>query len=262
MAPKKVDLYIFHINRKEGDPLLLHPFEGPDQLVAALEGSEIHGRYGQEPRVETLTLLKNELYRMVETGVQRWISDKRFTPRFLISAGVFVFAYFFLSYVIRDPVPLIDELAISLAASVVTYFLLGRRDLRSDVAAKKRVSLRGAVDQVVFNESAFAKMIEETLQERESGTLEDLVGSLLSPGDRAVLDGEDHDEARCFVETIEARFGLRSTRREERLFKRYLQGEKPDLEGIKRWAQSRKIDVALYAVYRKLKRTVAADPRH
>ena len=145
---------------------------------------------------------------------------------------------------------------------VLRDFLLGRRDLRSDVAAKKRVSLRGAVDQVVFNESQFAKMIEETLQERESVTLEDLVGSLMSPGDRAELDEGAREEARCFVETIEARFGLRSTRREERLFRRYLQGEKPDLEGIKRWAQSRKIDVALYAVYRKLKRTVATGPHH
>ena len=159
-------------------------------------------------------------------------------------------------------VPVIDELAISLAISVVTYFLLGRRDLRSEVAAKKRVALRSAVDQVVFNESEFAKMVEETLQERESVTLEDLVGSIMTPDDRAVLDGRAREEARCFVQTIEARFGLRSSRREERLFKRYLEGEKPDLEGIARWAQSRKIDVALYAVYRKLKRTVATGPNH
>jgi hypothetical protein len=160
--------------------------------------------------------------------------------------------------VIRDPVPVIDEIAISLGVSVASFFLIGRRDMRSDMAAKKRVALRAAVDRVVFNESRFARLVEDNLKERESLTLEDLAQGMMSPSDRADLEEDAREEARSFIDTVESRFGLRSTRREERLFRKYLQGEKPDVEGIKRWTQSRKIDVALYSVYRRLKRTVAS----
>jgi hypothetical protein len=117
------------------------------------------------------------------------------------------------------------------------------------------------VDRIVFNESRFVRLVEESLKERESLTLEDLAQGMMSPSDRADLDDETREEARGFVRTVEARFGLRSTKREERMFMRYLAGEKPDLEGITRWAQSRKIDVALYSVYRRLKRTVTTSPR-
>ena len=51
--------YIFHLFRKEGISLILHPFSTPEKLVQCLENDEIKGRYGAEPRVEALTMLKN-----------------------------------------------------------------------------------------------------------------------------------------------------------------------------------------------------------
>lgn len=251
--------YIFHLFRKDGEPLILHPFPTAGALVSALENREISGRYASEPRVEALTVLRNELYRMVETGVQRWVSDKRFVPRFLMSSGLFLLAYFFLSFVIRDPIPVIDEIAFSLAAAVGAYVLIGRRDIRSDLAARKRVSLRAAVDRIVFTESRFAATVEASLQETESGTLRELVEKIVSPSDRTELKEEDRAEAAAFVRMVEERYKLRGGRKDERLFRRYLARERgADPDWIRRWAQTRKIDVPLYAVYRRLKRTVTA----
>ena len=88
--PDKGRIYLFHILRKDGTSLFLNPFGGPDKFVNGLERNEVEGRYGMEPRVEALTMFRNELYRQIEIGVKNWLSDARFVPKFLISAAIFV----------------------------------------------------------------------------------------------------------------------------------------------------------------------------
>ena len=86
----KKRIIIDHIFGKDGSSLFLHPFSEEDKTTDLLEHADIEGKYGQEPRVESLVLLRNELYRVIESQVKRWISEQRFIPRFLISAGVFL----------------------------------------------------------------------------------------------------------------------------------------------------------------------------
>jgi len=76
---------------------------------------------------------------MVEIGVQRWVSEMRFTPKFLLSAGAFLVLYFFMSFVVRDPIPVIDEIAVSLGGAIAVYIIMGRRDMRSDMAGAATV---------------------------------------------------------------------------------------------------------------------------
>ena len=66
----KPRITIFHLYRSDGTALFLHPFTNMNKVMEVLEGYELVGKYGQEPRVESLTLFRNDLYRMVEGAVK------------------------------------------------------------------------------------------------------------------------------------------------------------------------------------------------
>ena len=173
--------YIFHIHRKDGSSLLLHPLSPPAKVVETLEKGPLEGRYGREPQVEVLTGLRDELYRQVELGVRHWLADLRFIPKFLIASGAFVAAYLFFSIVVRDPLPVIDEVVLGLAAAVASFVLLGRRDLASQRATKKRLDLRQVVDRIAFRESEFVKTVEEALHSAEGESVEQVVRRIVEP---------------------------------------------------------------------------------
>jgi hypothetical protein len=250
-------LHIFHIYRKDGTPLFLHPFLDRQKVMDRLEKYELLGLYGREPRVESLTMFRNELYRIIEDEVRGWVSEARFIPRFLMSAGIFVVAYFFLSFVVRDPLPLVDELAVSLGAGIVGYLLLGRRYMRSEGALKKRIALREKVDGVRFVESEFVAEIERALHDTEATSTEGLIRAI-EAGEVPALSDPESDEAKEFLQYLETKFGSGEYRRQEK--KLLEKGRSKDLEGVKRWVQLRKVDFPLFALYVNLKRQQARKP--
>ena len=158
---------IFHVSRRDGTALFLHPFVKKGTMMDLANSVELIGRYGMEPRVESLTMLRNELYRRIESDVRDWINERRFVPRFLIAAGAFLVVYLFLAAVIRDPLPVLDETLVGLAAGAVTFVLVGRRFEQSKVASQRRVSLRTKVDAVVFSEEPGVHAVEELLHQLE-----------------------------------------------------------------------------------------------
>ncbi len=248
--------YIFHIHRKDGSSLLLHPLTPAAKVVETLEKTPLEGRYGREPRVEVLTGLRDELYRQVELGVRHWLADQRFVPKFLIAAGAFVAAYLFFSIVVRDPLPVIDEVVLGLAAAVGSFMFLGRRDLASPRAAKKRLDLRQQVDRIAFRESEFVKKVEEALHSAEGQSVEQVVRRIVEPlgqGPEAIPEAQEsaRGEAAQFVRLLEQRFNFRKLEREEPGFRR-LAGRR----GASRLLSVSKVDFPLYAVYKSCKRTV------
>jgi hypothetical protein len=251
----KDSTFIFHIFRKDGTSLFLHPFRNPDKVVAQLEKERIEGRYGSEPRVEALTMFRNELYRQIESGVRSWVSDLRFIPKFLITAGVFVVVYFFMSFVIRDPLPVIDELAIAFGLAVAAFFLLGRRDLNSRQATEKRLALRVIVDKITFRESQFVRQVEEALHRHEADSLEEVIKQIVEPA-QAELGGVVREEAAQFVQLLENRFNFHKLQREERNLRRILQSRSG--REISRLLESKKYDFPLYAVYKSFKKSVTS----
>jgi len=250
---QKTKIYIFHIFRSDGQSLFLHPLNNPDKLIAQLENAEVIGRYGREPRVEALTLFRNELYREIETGVKRWLADIRFIPKFLISAVVFIIAYFFLSFVIRDPIPLIDEIAISLGVSVVLYYLLGRKDISSEKATKKRLVLRSAVDKITFRQSPFVKQVEEILHQNESSSISEVIRQILEPIEQELSESQK-EEADHIIQLLEGKFNFKRIKRKERQFQRYLKGSGDKSQHIHKLGKAIKLDFPLYAVYKRLKK--------
>jgi hypothetical protein len=255
-SKEKDTITIFHIYRNDGTPLFLHPFEEGEKLFKLIDKSNIQGKYGNEPRIESLTMFRNKLYRMVETGVREWISEVRFIPRFLISAAVFLVAYMFFSFVIRDPIPVIDEIALSFGASLLSYIFLGKRYLNSEEAAKKRISMRSVIDRIEFTESGFIQKIEEELHKRESESMDDLVDSLIHAG-REDLTPENKKEALELFKYLEKLFSRKDFKRKESMLAK--SGDAHSIEkqkaGLKSWAQTKNADLPLFSLYVKLKKT-------
>ena len=248
-------MHIFHLYRKDGTTVFLHPFRKVDRLYALLEKSEIKGHYGSEPRVESLTLFRNELYRLVEQEVKGWVTDSRFLPRFLISSAVFLVAFLFFSFVMLTPIPVLDELAISLGLSILTYIVLGKKDMKSEGALKRRIALRTKVDAIVFTENEFVKLVEAELIAREGQKADQLVRELID-SDRDLIVADHEPEAEQMVEYLDATFHSHSFKKTEKRLKRM---EREDTEYrhaiMRKWLESRKIDVPLLSLYMDLKRT-------
>jgi len=251
--------YIFHIHRKDGSSLFLHPLSVPSKVVETLEKGPLEGRYGLEPPVEALSGFRNELYRQVEAGVRHWLNDLRFIPKFLIASGVFVVTYVFFSAVVRDPIPVIDEVVLGLAAAVISFVFLGRRDLASRRGTKKRLDLRMVVDRIAFHESQFVRHVEGALHSVEGESAEQVIRRIVQPVQQEMesdLSSSERAagmaEAAQFVRLLEQRFNFRKLRREERAIRRLARRH-----AASRILEARHYDFPLYAVYKSFKQTVS-----
>jgi hypothetical protein len=246
---------IFHVYRKDGTSMFLHPFTERDTIFKILDKHDVHGYYGSEPRVESLTLFRNELYRLIETEVKNWVAEIRFIPRFLLSAGIFLLTYLALSFIVRDPLPVLDELAIAIAVSVVSYVLLGRKDLRSDLALKKRIALRAKVDNIRFEETEFIKKIERNLHAWEEESPEAVIQDSLLEGLDGSIASDEENLAHELLSYLEHKFrGSEFKKHEKRIVKVQQRGEsKKELSSVKKWAENKKVDLPLFALYLKLK---------
>ncbi len=251
-------VHIIHVYRRDGSPLFLHPFGGKRRIVDILEGREVDGLYGREPRVESLTMFRNELYRIIERDVKEWISEIRFLPRFLIASAVFVLAYLFFALVVRDPLPVIDEIGLALGGAIVTYLFVGKRDLRSGAASKRRTGLRTKVDNIVFEESELAGDFETLLAKTEEAGVDELISSLSDPstaGGLAGYYGQDNDALRQLIAYLTDYFtGKEYRKQERRLLKSGTSIGEKERTALKRWVSSKDVDLPLFAVYLSIKR--------
>ncbi|MFP4373411.1 MAG: hypothetical protein ACLFPO_03700 [Spirochaetaceae bacterium] len=254
-------LHIFHVARQDGTSLFLHPFLDGQRVMERMESHPLEGLYGREPRVEAITRFRNDLYRLIEDQVRDWIGESRFIPRFLLAAGVFLIAFVVLSVAVRDPLPVLDEIGLSLAAAIAAFILRKRRDLRSDEALSKRMKLRTKVDGIVFGESEFVKRLEAVLHEDERASVEDVLEALAEGGESS-LDTGLSGEAQEALSYLKARFNTRDHRKQE---KRLLAAERGglkdrDRDHLLQWAGNANVDFPLFALYVRLKRECAKRP--
>lgn len=254
---KKDVVTIFHVYRKDGSALFLHPFHDVDRFLEVLQTSEVEGRYGREPRVESFTLFRKDLYRIVDAAVRRWVSQARFIPRFLISAAAFLVTYLFFSFALGDPLPMVEELLIGGAVGFLTYFIMNRIDIRSEAVAKRTRDLRAKIDRIYFQNDPFVMEVESELDRSESESPEQILDCILGRSDIAFsIDNER--EAGQLITYLDRRFDRKDVRHQERLLARAQGGpeQKRTLEGLSRWAESRKIDLRLFALYKQMKKSL------
>ncbi|MFP3960058.1 MAG: hypothetical protein ACLFUX_07800, partial [Spirochaetaceae bacterium] len=248
-------LHIFLIARSDGTSLFLHPFLERQRVMERMEGYPLHGLYGREPRVEAITGLRNELYRLIEEEIRDWIGEARFIPRFLIAAGVFLVVYVGMSLAVRDPVPMVDELGIALGAAVAAFLVRRKREMSSDIALSKRAKLRSKVDGIVFSESDFVKEIEALLHDEE-GASADRIVERLSDRWEVEIDPRHRETAKEFVAYLRKKLNTGNYRRQEKRLVAKDRGamSSRDQQNLRRWAAGKKVDLPLFALYVRLKR--------
>jgi hypothetical protein len=244
---------VFHLYRKDGSALFLHPFHDVDRFIDLLQSAEIEGRYGREPRVESFTLFRNDLHRTVESAVRRWVSQKRFIPRFLISAIAFLLAYLFFSFAVGDPLPRVDEVVIGVLVGFLTYVTMHRLDMRSEMVTKRTRDLQAKIDRIYFQNDPFVLEVESELERSESEPPERVLESILGQSDIS-LNIENEREAMQLIAYLDRRFDRKDIRRQLRAL------SKPrstvNLSSLARWAETKKIDLGLFALYKQMKNSL------
>lgn len=248
MQNKKI-LTIYHIYRKDGSSIFLHPFSQPGFLLKLNDDYKIVGKYGHEPRVESLTMFRNDLYRHIESAVRSWISDLRFIPRFVLSAVVFLLIYLTATVIVRDPIPVIDELALALGGSIALFFFLAKKDQNSEKSSKKRLDLRLIMDKIVFEEDSFIKEVEEVLHYNESIDKSGLIDSILTP-DEGSFGNSNPEDIKQLIPYLDTYFSGKLYR------KKIGSLDKIKKNKLSRWAKDNKIDLSLFVMYKKLKKII------
>ncbi len=234
-----MDSKIFHLQRLQGKPLFLYPQAGGRFLISEGAGeAPWEGLYGREPGMESLTACREHLYAMVEEGVHGWISEERFIPRFLMAAAAF-------TAVIRDSIPLIDELAGSLLAGGAVYGFWGRRQDQSVLAQEYRLRGRNRVNQVEFHHHPGIEVLERYLQELEYHFSEDYARAFRSPPEEL----RDYPElVKGVISSLENHLGRGDLRRHPRRLKKLASPETRDDYRAKTvaWASAKGMDSPLF----------------
>jgi hypothetical protein len=244
---------IFHLYRRDGNAIFLHPFLSPDRCFEILERGEVKGLYGREPRVESLTLLRKRS--LPHGGRQRQLLDRReaFRPRFICSAVVFVVAYLFFGFVVHDPLPFLDDNSSSASVRPSSPTCHPQEEQEVQRRTRKRVELRTKVDRILFEEHPFVKRVEELLNRNAAESPEALLGD-----PRLSMDGfiapDEEDLARQLLSYLEKRFSGKEFRRQEKRLKGLSgKSDAKEVETIVKWAENRQVDLNLFAFYARIK---------
>ena len=135
--------YLFII--KSSPSIILSPFSD-GSLYKDHGGYSLLGRYGTGDMPMDTEALRGELNKAMEAGAREYFGSKGFYVRLVLSALIFIAMYLFTSIVIRDPIPLLDELLLSVVAALLYYFWSERRALRSNAHTDTVLALRKALD--------------------------------------------------------------------------------------------------------------------
>jgi hypothetical protein len=172
------------------NPLMLHPFESGSGLFETSGPVVLSGRYGTGEIPKDTATIRADLYRAMEQGSRRHFLDKGYYPRLFLTVFSFLGVYLFFSLVIRDPIPMIDELILGGLAAAAVFFASERKALSSPKHIESLLSLRRSIDASMFVESRVVDLVESWRDEAlELGPAsfyrEDTAGPGLSPDERA-----------------------------------------------------------------------------
>ena len=91
-------------------------------------------------------------YREIDDSMDTYINDVRYYPRLFASAAVFVVLYFFFTFVVRDPIPIIPEVIGSSIGAGWMWNYMKKHDSKSEVVEKHRLELKQMAGECTFVE--------------------------------------------------------------------------------------------------------------
>ena len=155
--------YVFIVGGES--PLILHPFDGKEVYGNAVQVPELTGRYATGPVPPSIDSIREHLHLAMEKGARRFFLDRGYYPRLALSAGTFIIVYLFLSIVVRDPIPLLDELLLGSLSAAAVYLSGERRALSSRAHLDSVLTLRRELDSMYFTESRVVDLFESWMEE-------------------------------------------------------------------------------------------------
>ena len=153
------------LSRSSRELLCISPFIEPAQVLDWQEGEDLTVLSAATLRQEQRDMLHTTLYREIDRGVDRWVQDTRYLPRLFLGGLVFLLTYFIFSLAVRDPLPMIDELLIAGAATVIAVKVMSSRDRKSPLALKQRLTLKNRVGEAIYTLDEELKCLENHLYE-------------------------------------------------------------------------------------------------
>ncbi|PKL07259.1 MAG: hypothetical protein CVV51_14610 [Spirochaetae bacterium HGW-Spirochaetae-7] len=138
---------------------MLHPFDTGTAFESKDVGDLI-GRYGTGETPQGADAIRTELYKAMEKSARRHFLDKGYYLRVALAATAFVVVYLFFSILVRDPVPLIDELVLASLAAAAVFLVSERKVLSSPQHLESVLRLRRAIDGAYFSESRVVDLVE------------------------------------------------------------------------------------------------------
>jgi hypothetical protein len=158
------------IRRENGTKLFLSPFLDEEEVVG----------WGEQPieiavADEADSGIKEDalylLYTYIDRAVDSWVQELKYIPRLINSALTFLIVYFFFSFVIRDPLPMVDEIILASGAAAAVYLWTAGRNRKSDIARKRRTELKLLADSAEITHESTAGLLEQRLRELDGTDL-------------------------------------------------------------------------------------------
>lgn len=156
--------HVFIIDRRNRSPLVLSPFLARRNMDPGVVETGVEIAVSRVPQGTLLDLCLQNVYRDVDGYVSAWVADKRYIPRMLMSACVFLLVYFVTSVALRDPIPLVDEVLIGVVAAIFAWRAIARRDNSSLQITQTRLRLKQVISTADVVESSFVTAVEEYLE--------------------------------------------------------------------------------------------------
>lgn len=150
------------------------------KMLDALEEEELRICYGSQLSEEDNNSIKTEMKAGIETAVNKWINDSRFVVHLLMAAAVFLVSFYFLSYVVRDPLPLVDEIVLSLFLGGLAMYRLKNQQYQSEKVIHRKLELEQYLGNIAMEKMEYLTQLElylEKLADMESLELKKLLES-------------------------------------------------------------------------------------
>lgn len=169
-------VYLYYL--KSLNPLLLNPYY-KNKEIGDIESEEPVTIYSANTLTQDdVEFLEKRSFLDIDKSVNLWIQEKRYYPRLFASAFAFFIMYFFLSLVIRDPIPIADEMLGSAAFAIFTWVYFARRDVKSSIVNKKKIEIKRKINEATYTDLPVLNVLENYLYELQSRDNLDIADSL------------------------------------------------------------------------------------
>ena len=185
----------YYLRNKNGN-LILSPFQDPANAPLWEMEEKVQWIGSGDATSENMEELDKLAYDQIDRGIKSEREEANYYPRLFISAGVFIAVYFILSFAIRDPIPVLDELLFASLATFATWTHLKKRNNQGELALKKTLELKARLNEATFDISPEMGKIEAYLEKLSTIKYLDLADMIIKchGSDLAELEAKiDHD---------------------------------------------------------------------